>query len=67
MCFILPVYYTGLCTGRSKIEETLGSFVLNESTKFFVFNGKSRKKSVVIFQSDGTKFDRKRYCTLFLS
>ena len=26
ICFILPVHYTGLCTGRSKKEETVKFF-----------------------------------------
>ena len=26
MCFILPVYYAGLCTGRSKKEATVRFF-----------------------------------------
>ena len=37
MCFILPVYYTGLCTGALRKKQLLGSFVEP-------LNGKSRKK-----------------------
>ena len=57
---MLPVYYTGLCTGHSKKEAT--GKVLSQST----LTESHVKKLVAIFQSDVTKFDRKRYCTLFL-
>ena len=58
--FILTVYYTGLCSGRSEKEELLDFFVEH-------VNGNSHvKKQVVIFQSDITKFNQKRYFTVFL-
>ena len=62
ICFVLPVYYTMLCPGRSKKEET-NCYVLSLST----LAESHVKKQVVIFQADVTKFVRKRYCTLVLA